>query len=102
MLPPSTTNSKLANSEKSPLFLNSPQAIHAIEAIPYLAGVGNRGTATAETIQECLEIFKNESRPGLACQKSLQSLHTDGVIHYFKHRYSPEVAQSEGSCAKCN
>ena len=66
------------------------QTIHAMEAIPYLAGIGKGGTATPEAIQECLEIFKNESRVGVP---KVIAVFTDGVTHYYKHRYSPEVAQ---------
>ena len=67
------------------------QTIHSMEPIPYLAGIGNGGTATPEAIQECLEIFKSESRVGVP---KVIAVFTDGVTHYYKHRYAPEVAQS--------
>ena len=66
------------------------QIIHAMDPIPYLPGVGNGGTATPEAIQECLKIFKNESRFDVP---KVIAVFTDGVTHYFKHRKSPEVAQ---------
>ena len=66
------------------------QAIRDMQPIPFEDGMGNGGTATPEAINECLDIFQNQSSEEVP---KVILVFTDGVTHYFKHRQTPEVAR---------
>ena len=57
-------------------------------AVPFEEGPGNGGTATPEAIQECLDIFSEQSSEEVP---KVIVVFTDGVTHYFN--MPPEVAQ---------
>ena len=64
------------------------QAILAMQPIPFEAGSGNGGTATPEAIQECLNIFRDQSTADVP---KVILVFTDGVTHYY--RVTPGVAR---------
>ncbi len=66
------------------------QAIRDKQPIPFEDGIGNGGTATPEAINECLDIFQEQSPADVP---KVILVFTDGVTHYFKHRQTPEVAR---------